>query len=224
MFFTKASVLMLLVVLIGFTPTFFLRPLYFSSGLPFLLTLHGLVMTAWFVLAAVQAYLAESRQLCWHRPLGWVSVAVAALVALTSPPVIFRSVPNGLASGLPGFAVSFVFMVGLLRVAFFAAAIVAALWWRRTRAIHARALFLASLSNLAPATSRIATLLGWNVVVMAFLYLIPFGIALVLYDRRTLARTHPLTSYGLCGVALIMVIPIGLLFAGASRVIVASVH
>jgi hypothetical protein len=61
-----------------------------------------------------------------------------------------------------------------------------------------------------------------NVVLMAFLYLIPFGVALVLHDRQTLKRTHALTAYGLTALFLILLIPIGLLFAGATNVIVAA--
>ncbi len=224
MFFTTTSLLMLAGVLAGFAPSFFLRPAYFDSSLPTLLVIHGIVMTAWFVALALQAYLAQMRRFAWHRPLGWVSVGVAVLVVITSPPVIVRSVPNGLSQGLPGFAVSFIFMTGMLRVVFFATMVGVAIRWRRQRTVHTRALFLASLSNFAPATSRIATMMGMNVVVMAFLYLIPFGIAAVMHDRQTLRRTHALTACGLAATVLILLIPIGLLFAGATGVIVAAVH
>lgn len=219
MFFTYAAVLMLAGVLAGFAPTFFLRPVYFQSPLPWYLVAHGVVMTLWFLLLAAQTFLAESRRLRWHRPLGWAGIAVAVLVLVSSAPVLARSVPNGLAAGVPGFAVSFVFMTGVLREVFFAGMVGAAIWFRRRRVVHARALFLVSLSSFAPATSRIATMLGWNVVLVAFLSLIPFGLALVLHDRRTLGRVHPLTAYGLAALVLILVVPIGLLFAGASRVI-----
>lgn len=220
MFFSVVSMVMLAGVLVGFAPTFFLRPAYFPTALSTLLIVHGSVMTAWFVLVPVQSLLAETRRLRWHRPLGWAGVAVAVLVVVSSPPVIVRSVPNGLASGLPGFAVSFIFMTGMLRVGFFVAMIAMAIWYRRQRAVHTRALVMASLSNFAPATSRIATMVGMNVVVMAFLYLIPFGIALVAYDRRTLRRVHPMTTTGLVSLLLILLVPIALLFAGVSPLIV----
>lgn len=220
MFFSIVSMVMLAGVLVGFAPTFFLRPAYFSSALSPLLIVHGCVMTAWFVLVPLQSLLAETRRLRWHRPLGWVGVVLAVLVVVTSPPVIVRSVPNGLAAGLPGFAVSFVFMTGLLRVVFFVAMLGLAIWRRRQRVVHSRALLMASLSNFAPATARIATMVGMNVVVMAFLYLIPFGAALIVFDRRTLRRVHPLTTAGLVSLALIMLVPIGLLFAGVSPLII----
>ncbi len=224
MFFTRAAAVMLAGVLIGFAPTFFLRPAYFTDPLPLLLVVHGVAMTAWFLVLAVQAYLAETGRLRWHRPLGWAGTVVAALVVVSSPPVIARSVPTGLAAGLPGFAVSFIFMTGMLRVVFFAAMIVVAIRYRRRRVVHTRALFMASLSNFAPATSRMATMLGSNVLLVAFLYLIPFGIALAVHDRRTLTRVHPLTSWGVAALVLILVLPIGLLFAGASQVIVARLQ
>ncbi|MFN7982802.1 MAG: hypothetical protein U0Q11_13160 [Vicinamibacterales bacterium] len=224
MFFTYASLLMLLCALVGFAPTFFLRPVYYATPLPGLLIAHGIAMTAWFVVLPVQSYLAETRRIRWHRPLGWASVAIAALVVLTSPPVLMHSVPHGLAKGLPGFAVSFVFMTGVLRMVFFVAMVGAAIWWRRQRTVHARALFLASLSNLAPALARVAEGQGWNPVPIAFVYLIPFGLALVRHDRRVLKRTHRLTGYGMAANVLILLIPIALLFAGATSVIVASVY
>ncbi|MFN7983657.1 MAG: hypothetical protein U0Q11_17560 [Vicinamibacterales bacterium] len=224
MFFTYASLLMLLCALAGFAPTFFLRPVYYASPLPSLLIVHGIVMTAWFVVLPVQSYLAESRRIRWHRPLGWISVGIAAAIVLTSPAVLMHSVPHGLAKGIPGFAVSFVFMTGVLRILFFVAMVATAIWWRRQRTIHARALFLASLSNLAPALARVAEGRDWNPVPITFLYLIPFGLALVLHDRRVLTRTHRLTGYGMAANVLILLIPIALLFAGATSVIVASVH
>ena len=155
---------------------------------------------------------------------GCPGTVVAALVVVSSPPVIAKSVPTGLAAGLPSFAVSFIFMAGMLRVVFFAVMIVVAIRYRRRRVMHTRALFMASLSNFAPATSRMATMLGSNVLLVAFLYLIPFGIALAVHDRRTLRRVHPLTSWGVAALVLILALPIGLLFAGASQVIVARLQ
>lgn len=127
-----------------------------------LLVIHGIVTSLWFLLLPVQGYLAETRRLRWHRPLGWAGVLVAVLIVVTSPAVIVRSVPNGLAAGLPGFVVSFIFMTDMLRVAFFAAMVAVAIWCRRRRVVHTRALFMASLSHFAPATSRLATMVGWN--------------------------------------------------------------
>jgi hypothetical protein len=224
MFFTVTSVLMLVAVLLGFAPTFFLRQAFFDTALSPFLVVHGTVMTAWFVVHALQAYLAQSRRFGWHRRLGWLGVAVAVLVVATTPPVLVRSVPNGLSAGLPEFAVSFIVMTGVLRVVFFAAMVAAAIWWRRQRTVHTRALFFASLSNVAPATSRMAGVLGWNVVLVAFAYLVPFAVALIQYDRQTLARTHPLSSAGIAAVFVILLVPIGLVLAGASNVVVASLR
>ncbi|MEQ1911585.1 MAG: hypothetical protein ABMA15_22400 [Vicinamibacterales bacterium] len=59
---------------------------------------------------------------------------------------------------------------------------------------------------------------------VAFVYLIPFGVALAMHDRRTLPRVHPMTTCGMVALLLIMLVPIGLLFAGASQVIVAGLR
>ncbi|MEQ1758384.1 MAG: hypothetical protein ABL986_08715 [Vicinamibacterales bacterium] len=86
--------------------------------------------------------------------------------------------------------------------------------------IHKRALIIASLSNLTPATARWATMFDVNVLLVAFLYLLPFGIALVMHDRQTRRAVHPMTLWGLVALPMLMLVPIALLFAGAREPII----
>jgi hypothetical protein len=48
-----------LVVFIGFSRSYFLRPLFRNTSLDLLLHLHGAIMTLWFLLFALQVSLVE---------------------------------------------------------------------------------------------------------------------------------------------------------------------
>lgn len=215
MFFPTLTLVMLGVVLVGFAPTFFLRPLFVDTPLSALLIAHGILQTAWYVVLAAQAWLARSYNMRVHRRLGWTAAVLAVLIVVTSIPVTTQSVPNSLAQDIPELFVAFIVLTNMLRIPFFAILVGAALYYRQHEDFHKRALIIASLSNLTPATARWATMFDVNVLLVAFLYLLPFGIALVMHDRRTRRAVHPMTTWGLVALPILMLIPIALLFAGA---------
>jgi hypothetical protein len=56
------TIVSVLVVLIGFGPTYYFKPLMTSPALPMLTHLHGAVFTAWLLLFGLQATLGETGQ------------------------------------------------------------------------------------------------------------------------------------------------------------------
>jgi len=86
-FYLLLSILILLMVLLGFGHSFFLRAFveqpYFLKELPTVVYLHGIVMTIWFVMIVVQSALVNVKQVKLHMTLGWGLVALAALVIIT---------------------------------------------------------------------------------------------------------------------------------------------
>lgn len=216
-FFRNSTLLMLLGVLVGFAPTFYLRVPFDGPALPWWLLLHGSAQTAWFVVLAAQATFNAMHRRTWHKWLGWTGMVVAVVVLVTTPVVMIRAVPRGLAAGLTEIELGFVLMVNVLRVPFFAVMVAAALYYRRTRDVHARALLMASLSNFAPATSRIAHFVGVSPIAGVLVFMAAFCIPLVVHDRRTLGRVHPLTRWGIVALLLMIAIPIALLFAGVAQ-------
>jgi hypothetical protein len=216
-FFLNSTLLMLVGVLVGFAPTLYLRTPFKGPELPWWLLLHGIVQTMWFVLLAAQAGLNAMRRRDWHKWLGWTSAVVAVIVLATTPLVMIRAVPRGLAAGLTEIEVGFIFLVNVLRLPFFAAMVSSALWFRRKREVHARALLMASLSNFTPASSRLAHFVGASPLVGVLVFMAAFCIPLVRHDRRTLGRVHPLTTWGIVALLLIIAIPIALLFAGVGQ-------
>ncbi len=211
---------MLIGVLTGFAPTFFLRETFHQPALPWWIVVHGLAQSAWYVLFCIQSALIVSRRVGWHRRVGWLTVGVAVLVVATAPLVVLRSVPRGLAAGQGAIDLSFIVLSDALRIPFFAVMVGVAVVQRRKKDVHTRAMLLGSLSNFAPAASRLAMLAGGNPLLGALLYTVTFGIALVRFDRRTLRHVHPLTGWGLVCLFLLIGIPIVLVAAGISQPLV----
>jgi hypothetical protein len=74
----------LAIVLSGFAPTLYMRSYFAAPELPAYLFVHGLVLTAWFILLLLQARLANTRRHGWHWFIGWIGAAVAVGVVATS--------------------------------------------------------------------------------------------------------------------------------------------
>src|SRR5690349_15090208 len=80
-FFFAAHLALLMVVLIGFGPTFYLRAqLGHHRPLPTILIVHGIILTGWFMLTVFQAWLMQTGRILWHRRTGYFAAGYAALV------------------------------------------------------------------------------------------------------------------------------------------------
>src|SRR4051812_24142213 len=78
--YTAAALVGALVVLAGFAPSYYLNSFFGVADLTALKHVHGVVMTAWFVLFFVQARLAATGRIATHRQLGVAGIFVAMLV------------------------------------------------------------------------------------------------------------------------------------------------
>ena len=162
------SALSLAIVLAGFAPSFYLLSLIGppdvgppgvfalrGPSLPVHLIVHGTVLTAWYLFAFVQPLLVATHRTHLHRRLGAAGVALAVCVVGTS---LVTSVLRTMAivDAVPAqplgeslvllIAFSICFAAGVLR--------------RHRSAEHKRLMLFASLSMLAPATSRLAMTVG----------------------------------------------------------------
>jgi hypothetical protein len=86
-FYLAAHAGLLIVVVAGFAPTFYLRPAFQPAELPVSLVLHGVLLTIWFALAPLQAWLVRSTRMAWHRIV--VVLSAAGAVALGSSQASF---------------------------------------------------------------------------------------------------------------------------------------
>jgi hypothetical protein len=119
---------------------------------------HGTIVVAWFVLLLVQSLLVSSGNRRLHRKLGWLSVALVPLVAISSVMVALRSVQ--LAQHLVVFQMpnpNFL-MVMLGHIAGFFGCAVAGIVLRKRPAAHRVLMLVATVCLLPGATARISWL------------------------------------------------------------------
>ena len=196
-FFAAMAGGILLLALLGFARTYFLRPLLPqpTPALPTLtplIHLHGALFTVWVILFLVQVLLASSRRLDLHRKLGVAGV----LVALTMIAVGTSTAVHGALRGVAPFGIEprRFLLVPLFAIVLFALFASAGILRRRDPQSHKRFMLLATLALLPPAIARWVLLLGLGppvVFAIATLLLVPP----VVWDLRILRRLHPVTLW-----------------------------
>jgi len=203
-FFTGMGLAALLIALIGFAPTYYLRSFSSIEPLTTLVHLHGGVATAWLLLFIAQSSLVAAGRTDLHRRVGPAGAALAVLVVLVGyvtaieaarkgvtppggpPPLAFLAIPLGT-------LLSFAVLAGL------------ALLWRRQRDTHRRLMLLATIAMLPPAFARLRWLGGGGP---------PFAIGgtcllvfiCMAWDRRVQGRIHPAFLWG--GGLLVLSLPL----------------
>lgn len=218
------SALMLALLLLGFSKTYFLRPLIGSAHLPighrhlpWHVHLHAVVMTGWYVLIVVQAALAATGRRSLHRRLGLAAFSlslllmVLAAVTMVGAAARFRSGDflwdhAGLSIALTGDA---------LLLPLFALFLAGAFRFRHSPATHWRLVLLASITFLDPALSRIGDLIGGTPVAVFATGMcgqLALLAALALHDGVTTGRVHRVTRWGglLLAIAALIRAPLGL--------------
>ena len=206
-FFLGASAAMLLIVLAGFAPTFYLRSLFPVRPIPAYLYVHGIVMTAWYLLLMAQTSLVAAGRRDLHQRLGIAGVVVAAAVLVLGFYTNRNLLPRVHAAGIPvspelEAVLRAVTIIGLFLLAAFAVFVTSAILLRRRPEAHRRLMYLALLATLPP-TLGSARWIGRAFAQMLSSWpgLIPlavwgFVLALVLHDWSSHRRIHPATLAG----------------------------
>jgi hypothetical protein len=156
-YFAWAGAAAFAVVLVGFARSFYLKFLFGTPALPWLLHLHGALMTSWFVLFFAQTYLVASHRVGVHRRLGVFGATVAALIPVVGVTVALRFAARDahLAhdEGPPPLMVMGFLFAALL---VFSTLVGAALLLRRRRDYHSRLMLLSCLSMIGPGLARLS--------------------------------------------------------------------
>jgi hypothetical protein len=197
------SVVLLLIVLTGFSRTLYLRSFFDVPRISVRAYGHGIILTAWFVWFVVQTSLVSAGRPDLHRSLGIIGASLAAAVIITSLAVV-----GGMAPRLqvlfqdPHFDRATIYGVvwgDMASVLSFSALIVSAIAFRRRPEIHKRLMLLASISVVGQALGRISfwpIFAGISVLVFPVGGLIFFLGALVIYDLAKIRRVHTATLIG----------------------------
>jgi hypothetical protein len=195
-FYFAAHLMLLLILLGGFSRTFYLRPMFSAHPLPPLLYVHGAALTLWFVLAALQAWWVQAGSLRRHRRNGYAVAAFAGLVVVMGLAVDLRL---GGEISSPHDGEMIVFWGNLFTLALFAAFVSLGVLFRKQPEVHKRLMLLASFSIVGPALARLADFSpggpGARPLYGIIGLLLLFG-SLLAYDLVVRRRPHPVSAVG----------------------------
>ncbi len=84
-FFAAFAALFVIAVLVGFGPTFYLKPLFTTPPIArTIIWIHGFVMAAWVILFVTQVYFISSKRIKLHQKLGILGVIIAPILVVTT--------------------------------------------------------------------------------------------------------------------------------------------
>ncbi len=203
-FFFWMALLLLVLNVVGFSPTFFLRRVFDGPALAPRTIVHGVLFTAWFVLFFVQAGLVEARRIRAHRRLGTAGAVLAALMVVSGLIILYFGVLDFRDSGGDVARASQFLWGNLTLLAAFAVFVALGVRNRRRPPAHKRLMLLASLAMMGQALSRMGTFpplqIGSSAQVSEAVYGLG-GLALLLcavivHDVLVRGRPHPTVAWG----------------------------
>jgi hypothetical protein len=215
-FFTLIAVAYVIVVLIGFTRTFFFRALFpesqsFAAPEPVFLV-HGFFFAAWIGLLLSQTILIRVRRVDLHRAIGWIGTGLACLVVVlgTYGSLVAAQRPGGFI-GVPLPPLQFLIfpIVDMLLFAtFFSLAIIC----RGDAQSHKRFMLLAAVNLVEAAIIRIPIeFIGAGAPFSSRGLSYLFILALIVWDLRSSGRIHRTTLWG--GLLIVVSFPVRMLLS-----------
>ena len=194
-FFTSMSVLMLVTVLIGFAPSYFLKGAVFAQLPSLLVHLHGAVFSLWIFLFVIQSSLVSAGNVRLHRKLGVLGAVIAGLMVILGVLAPFGTLHRG--AVLPSFFTPETFLIGnALDILFFGCFVAFAIWKRNNRVVHKRIMLIANGYLMSPALGRMTfpVMVHYPFLVGALPLVIP--VALLIFDLVTRRRPTLATVFG----------------------------
>jgi hypothetical protein len=212
-FYVGMALAMFAAVLVGFSRSFFLRPLFpeWHSPSETIFYVHGAAFTAWIILLVAQTSMVAGGRTDLHRRIGPFGVALAAAMVVlgTFGALIAARRPTGF-TDVPIPPLQFL-AIPIFDVVLFASFVALAAAMRRKAETHKRLMLLATINLLAAAIARWPGVL--NAGPLAFFGLTDlFIVAIGVWDFRTRGRLHPATLWG--GLAIIVSQPLRLVLSG----------
>jgi hypothetical protein len=214
-FFFWMSALLLAILVIGFSPTLYLREFFPVEPIPSYLYAHGAILTTWFVWLVLQTLLVRNGNTATHRRMGAIGAVIGAAAVFAGPMatvgVVGRlhdvldwdadmsAIAEVGVQGVPmlNFAAQVVWG-NFVSIALFAGMLVAAVLLRRNPQAHKRLMLLGSIAIVGPAVARISRwpIFGGESSPFIPVVLISLVAAVVVHDLVTIRKLHRATLIG----------------------------
>ncbi len=151
-FFGGMAILLCVVVIIGFSPTYYGAGLLRAPLPSPVLHVHGAVFTVWMLLYLVQAALISARRVKWHRSLGVIAFCLPPVMIVLGVVAALDALHRGVQIGPLDPSVSLA--IPLLGIGSFAVVIYASWRARRRPDAHKRLILLATIGLVDAALGR----------------------------------------------------------------------
>jgi hypothetical protein len=193
-FFGGMALLLCVVVVIGFTPTYFGAGV-FRAPLPSpILQVHGAVFTLWMILYLAQTALISAGRVGWHRTFGTVAFCLPPIMVVLGLFAALDALHRKVMIGPLDPSVSFA--IPTLGILSFAIVIYAAWRTRRRPDAHKRLILLATVGLTEAALGRFPwTHMGISPAGGAVEGLGVLILLVVIYDLLALHRVHRSTMW-----------------------------
>jgi hypothetical protein len=195
-FFGGMAILLCVIVIIGFSPTYF-RAGMLRAPLPSpILHFHGAAFTLWMLLFLIQSALISARRVAWHRSLGTIAFCLPPIMIALGLVAAIDALHRQVTIGPLDPAVSL--SIPLLGIVCFAIVIVASWRARKRPDAHKRLILLATIGLVEAAFGRFPwTRMGLGIPPAAGA-VTGLGILILLligYDLISLHRIHRSTLW-----------------------------
>jgi hypothetical protein len=208
-FFSGMALLLLLTVLVGFAPTYYLAGVFHAPLPSVIIHIHGAVFSCWILLLVTQTSLVGAGRVDVHRRLGiagfLLACAMVILGVMAGTDTLLR---NG---GLPGRDPKAFYIVPLTDMVMFAILIFSAFRARFTPAVHKRLILIATIGLSVAAIARWPLALVHRNPVRTGLASYVFLLMLAAYDLWSTRKVYRATIWA--GAMLVVVqqlrVPLG---------------
>ena len=226
-FYSRMAIALVILVVIGFGPSFYLRnvvPSYPRPNptLPPAVMLHGLIFTLWMLLVVAQTQLVRAGRRDIHMKLGVATV----LLAIALIPVMYLTATWAVVRATqPPFTDPLTWTIVPLAVIVPFALMIWTGWKHRLNAQwHKRAMLSAAILAVAgPAIGRLPiappTLGGFTFIFLLGLLLF---VPLFVWDKRTRGEIHPATWLGFAMLVASIALPLVVFWTGADWASIAA--
>src|SRR4051812_40101149 len=220
-FYRRMAIFLVVIVFIGFAPSFYLRNIVPSyprpnPTLPPAIIFHGLMFTLWMALLVIQTQLVSTRRVETHMKLG----KAAMLLAIALIPIMYVTAVWGVArESHPPFTDALNWTAIPLAVIPAFSFLIYEAWRRRREAQwHKRLVLSATILFVAgPGFSRIplAPPSFWGFTAQLLVGTTLIFAPLFFWDRRTQGKIHPATLTGYAVATATAVVPLALIYTNS---------
>jgi hypothetical protein len=208
-YFVFTHFVLLLIVLLAFTPTFFLRsvisqpPVLDMPSLPLPFVVHGIILIGWYVLLAVQPALVRTGNMALHRRLGGFGVALAVAVLVSTGMMVLRfplrmqalSAERGIPVDELEPGLNMILWLDLFMILLFVGFVTAGIAKRNRAQAHKRYMLFAGISLVFAAVGRLGGIVSQLLELPMGMFLglgLLLGLtsSLLLHDRSTYKHIH----------------------------------